>query len=57
MSTTEVVMPRTRCRNTQIKKYDLRPGDEIVGAVRASFGGEQRWDKCKPLVRLARSTA
>ncbi|WP_204001668.1 transcription termination factor Rho [Micromonospora lutea] len=37
---------------SQIKKYGLRRGDAITGAVRASRDGEQRRDKYNPLVRL-----
>ncbi|MFJ8684963.1 transcription termination factor Rho [Micromonospora wenchangensis] len=40
---------------SQIKKYGLRRGDAITGAVRAardSGGGDQRRDKYNPLVRL-----
>ena len=36
----------------QIKRYDLRPGDAVTGAVRAARDGEQRRDKNNPLVRL-----
>ncbi|HEX6684271.1 MAG TPA: transcription termination factor Rho [Candidatus Limnocylindrales bacterium] len=37
---------------SQIKKYGLRRGDAITGAVRATRDGEQRRDKYNPLVRL-----
>ncbi|SBV29897.1 transcription termination factor Rho [Micromonospora krabiensis] len=37
---------------SQIKKYGLRRGDAITGAVRAAREGEQRRDKYNPLVRL-----
>ena len=37
---------------SQIKKYGLRRGDAITGAVRATREGEQRRDKYNPLVRL-----
>ncbi|QOC90562.1 transcription termination factor Rho [Micromonospora craniellae] len=37
---------------SQIKKYGLRRGDAITGAVRAARDGEQRRDKYNPLVRL-----
>src|SRR5690606_12212760 len=36
----------------QIKKYGLRRGDAVTGAVRAVREGEQRRDKYNPLVRL-----
>jgi transcription termination factor Rho len=36
----------------QIKKYGLRRGDAVTGAVRATREGEQRRDKYNPLVRL-----
>jgi transcription termination factor Rho len=36
----------------QIKKYGLRRGDAVTGAVRAPREGEQRRDKYNPLVRL-----
>jgi transcription termination factor Rho len=36
----------------QIKRYGLRPGDAVTGAVRATRDGEQRRDKYNPLVRL-----
>jgi transcription termination factor Rho len=36
----------------QIKKYGLRRGDAVTGAVRAPRDGEQRRDKYNPLVRL-----
>ncbi len=37
---------------SQIKKYGLRRGDAITGAVRSVREGEQRRDKYNPLVRL-----
>jgi len=37
---------------SQIKKYGLRRGDAVTGAVRAPRDGEQRRDKYNPLVRL-----
>ncbi|MFC7480100.1 transcription termination factor Rho [Luedemannella flava] len=37
---------------SQIKKYGLRRGDAVTGAVRAPREGEQRRDKYNPLVRL-----
>jgi transcription termination factor Rho len=37
---------------SQIKKYGLRRGDAITGAVRSARDGEQRRDKYNPLVRL-----
>ncbi|HZM75624.1 MAG TPA: transcription termination factor Rho [Candidatus Limnocylindrales bacterium] len=37
---------------SQIKKYGLRRGDAITGAVRTTREGEQRRDKYNPLVRL-----
>jgi len=38
---------------TQIRKYDLRPGDAVTGAARPARDGEQqRRDKYNPLVRL-----
>jgi transcription termination factor Rho len=36
----------------QIKRYGLRRGDAVTGAVRAPRDGEQRRDKYNPLVRL-----
>jgi transcription termination factor Rho len=36
----------------QIKRYGLRRGDAVTGAVRANREGEQRRDKYNPLVRL-----
>jgi transcription termination factor Rho len=36
----------------QIKRYGLRRGDAVTGAVRAARDGEQRRDKYNPLVRL-----
>src|SRR5690606_32997859 len=36
----------------QIKRYGLRRGDAVTGAVRAPREGEQRRDKYNPLVRL-----
>jgi hypothetical protein len=62
MSTTEVVMPRTRCRNAEevcMTFCCTRLGHPHHGAASAGAGPahRQRWDKCKPLVRLARSTA
>jgi transcription termination factor Rho len=36
----------------QIKRYGLRRGDEITGAIRAAREGEQRRDKYEPLMRL-----
>ncbi|HEX6968433.1 MAG TPA: transcription termination factor Rho [Micromonosporaceae bacterium] len=37
---------------SQVKKYGLRRGDAVTGAVRANRDGEQRRDKYNPLVRL-----
>jgi transcription termination factor Rho len=37
---------------SQIKKYGLRRGDAVTGAVRTAREGEQRRDKYNPLVRL-----
>jgi transcription termination factor Rho len=37
---------------SQIKKYGLRRGDAVTGAVRAPREGEARRDKYNPLVRL-----
>jgi transcription termination factor Rho len=37
---------------SQVKKYGMRRGDAITGAVRASRDGEQRRDKYNPLIRL-----
>jgi transcription termination factor Rho len=37
---------------SQIKKYGLRRGDAVTGAVRQVREGEQRRDKYNPLVRL-----
>ncbi|WFE30245.1 transcription termination factor Rho [Solwaraspora sp. WMMD791] len=37
---------------SQVKKYGLRRGDAVTGAVRATRDGEQRRDKYNPLVRL-----
>ncbi|MDP9797427.1 transcription termination factor Rho [Catenuloplanes nepalensis] len=37
---------------SQVKKYGLRRGDAITGAVRAAREGEQRRDKYNPLIRL-----
>ncbi|HEY8533556.1 MAG TPA: transcription termination factor Rho [Micromonospora sp.] len=37
---------------SQVKKYGLRRGDAVTGAVRATREGEQRRDKYNPLVRL-----
>ncbi|HEX6074762.1 MAG TPA: transcription termination factor Rho [Micromonosporaceae bacterium] len=37
---------------SQIRKYGLRRGDAITGAVRANREGENRRDKYNPLVRL-----
>jgi transcription termination factor Rho len=37
---------------SQVKKYGLRRGDAVTGAVRAPREGEQRRDKYNPLVRL-----
>jgi transcription termination factor Rho len=37
---------------SQVKKYGLRRGDAITGAVRAAREGEGRRDKYNPLVRL-----
>ncbi|MEV4626187.1 transcription termination factor Rho [Micromonospora sp. NPDC049523] len=37
---------------SQVKKYGLRRGDAVTGAVRAARDGEQRRDKYNPLVRL-----
>ncbi|MFD0968768.1 transcription termination factor Rho [Plantactinospora endophytica] len=37
---------------SQVKKYGLRRGDAVTGAVRAAREGEQRRDKYNPLVRL-----
>jgi len=36
----------------QIKRYGLRRGDAVTGAVRSAREGEQRRDKYNPLVRL-----
>src|SRR6185369_12483596 len=36
----------------QIKRYGLRRGDAVTGAVRTARDGEQRRDKYNPLVRL-----
>jgi transcription termination factor Rho len=36
----------------QIKRYGLRPGDAVTGAVRVARDGEQRRDKYNPLARL-----
>jgi transcription termination factor Rho len=36
----------------QIKRYGLRPGDAVTGAVQAARDGEQRRDKYNPLVRV-----
>jgi transcription termination factor Rho len=36
----------------QLKRYGLRPGDEVTGLARAPVDGEQRRDKYNPLVRL-----
>jgi transcription termination factor Rho len=36
----------------QIKRYGLRRGDAVTGAVRAARDGEQRRDKYNPLMRL-----
>jgi transcription termination factor Rho len=36
----------------QIKRYGLRRGDAVTGAVRATREGEQRPDKYNPLIRL-----
>jgi transcription termination factor Rho len=36
----------------QVKRYGLRRGDAVTGAVRAAREGEQRRDKYNPLVRL-----
>ena len=36
----------------QIKRYGLRRGDAVTGAVRSAREGEQRRDKHNPLVRL-----
>jgi transcription termination factor Rho len=38
--------------NSQIRKYGLRRGDAVTGAVRQPREGEQRRDKYNPLVRL-----
>ncbi|HEU4426953.1 MAG TPA: transcription termination factor Rho [Pilimelia sp.] len=37
---------------SQVKKYGLRRGDAVTGAVRATRDGEQRRDKYNPMVRL-----
>ncbi|MEV4760590.1 transcription termination factor Rho [Micromonospora sp. NPDC049559] len=37
---------------SQVKKYGLRRGDAVTGAVRTAREGEQRRDKYNPLVRL-----
>ncbi|GIF64252.1 hypothetical protein Ais01nite_22870 [Asanoa ishikariensis] len=37
---------------SQVKKYGLRRGDAVTGAVRQARDGEQRRDKYNPLVRL-----
>ncbi|GAA4675021.1 transcription termination factor Rho [Phytohabitans rumicis] len=37
---------------SQVKKYGLRRGDAVTGAVRTNREGEQRRDKYNPLVRL-----
>ena len=37
---------------SQVRKYGLRRGDAITGAVRATREGESRRDKYNPLVRL-----
>jgi transcription termination factor Rho len=37
---------------SQVKKYGLRRGDAVTGAVRAARDGEQRRDKYNPLIRL-----
>ncbi|MEJ3749642.1 transcription termination factor Rho [Actinomycetes bacterium KLBMP 9797] len=37
---------------SQVKRYGLRRGDAVTGAVRANREGEQRRDKYNPLVRL-----
>ncbi|WP_407566884.1 transcription termination factor Rho [Polymorphospora sp. A560] len=37
---------------SQVKKYGLRRGDAVTGAVRAAREGEQRRDKYNPMVRL-----
>jgi transcription termination factor Rho len=37
---------------SQIKRYGLRRGDAVTGAVRSAREGEQRRDKYNPLVRL-----
>ncbi|SNT09992.1 transcription termination factor Rho [Asanoa hainanensis] len=37
---------------SQVKKYGLRRGDAVTGAVRQAREGEQRRDKYNPLVRL-----
>jgi transcription termination factor Rho len=37
---------------SQVKKYGMRRGDAVTGAVRAARDGEQRRDKYNPLVRL-----
>src|SRR5690606_11096963 len=37
---------------SQVRKYGLRRGDSITGAVRATREGESRRDKHNPLVRL-----
>jgi transcription termination factor Rho len=37
---------------SQVRKYGLRRGDAVTGAVRAPREGEQRRDKYNPLVRL-----
>src|SRR5690606_39320656 len=36
----------------QVRKYGLRRGDAVTGAVRATREGETRRDKYNPLVRL-----
>jgi transcription termination factor Rho len=36
----------------QVKRYGLRRGDAVIGAVRQNRDGEQRRDKYNPLVRL-----
>ena len=37
---------------SQVKRYGLRRGDAVTGAVRQPRDGEQRRDKYNPLVRL-----
>nr|MDT0662879.1 transcription termination factor Rho [Micromonospora sp. DSM 115978] len=37
---------------SQVKKYGLRRGDAVTGAVRSAREGEQRRDKYNPMVRL-----